>query len=920
MAIQSTDSPLRFSFASRAPTGSGSFDVVNLNGFEGISRSFRFDLILMSSKADVDFDAMLANQAELRIFAPDGSASTPYYGELSGFEQLQQVGDIVFYRATLVPRLDRLGLGRTSDVYVSDQTIPQVLDEVLKAGGLLSTDFVINTRRTYRSRDLVCQFQESSLDFVNRWTEKEGMHYFFEHDEKLGFEKLQVIDSKSLIPADTVKVKYLPVESTAGSKETNLVHGFVRRQKQLPRQVVLQGFNYSKAGVPLEVTSVISATGKSDVMLYGENFLDEKEGKSYAEIRAEEIISRSLVFAGESTALGLRSGYFLDLSGHYRADVNGKYLVTEIHHSGSQAGILLAGISSPYTESSRETWYRNTFTALQEKVQFRPERTTPRPRIGGTMTATVDSEGSGDYAELDDKGRYKIRMPFMKATDKDGKPKTPMHASALVRMATPYSGSDHGMNFPLHKGAEVVLAFTDGDPDQPLILSAVPNSENLNLVTNANPAQSRIRTKGGNAMVIDDTKGTEYIKFTSPYNNSKLVVGYGGPPKDFNPYSAIWLGTSGSSESVTVGVSNAVKLGFNNSLNLSFDNSFSASMANKMAIGASASFAVGHDISWSHGKNIKIDDADSVVLKENGKLLANDKITIGGGQLMPITAAIAATKASVKNALMVSLAVNGAAAVLAGAALTSAQKDGDKGKVDIKDESFGHWSARTLGLVGGFGSAIRVHTLLRSMGKAVALAGADATFRSKVDLDATGVDMSATNATFTSTGRIQTQSGSMKLWVGLEAPPAVPPLPALPPVLVLGSELEVQPTEISLTARSVPGVQTTLKLDGLSAKLDTTAAGELAMTQALGGSIKLGARGLVAKSFTSQLTLSATGGLLKGASGNTVWAGLDKVKLDSGPSYVQVSPLAILLAGPGNPRINLNAMSVMITGPLIKLG
>lgn len=29
-------------------------------------------------------------------------------------------------------------------------------------------------------------------------------------------------------------------------------------------------------------------------------------------------------------------------------------------------------------------------------------------------------------------------------------------------MATPYSGSDHGMHFPLHKSAEVLLSFCDG--------------------------------------------------------------------------------------------------------------------------------------------------------------------------------------------------------------------------------------------------------------------------------------------------------------------------------------------------------------------------------------------------------------------------------------------------------------------------
>lgn len=903
MATQSTDSPLRFSFASRAPAGSGSFDVVNLKGFEGISKSFRFDLILMSRKADVDFDAMLVNPAELNIFAPNSTESTPYFGELSVFEQLQQVGDIVFYRATLVPRLERLGRGRTSDVYLGDQTIPQVLDVVLEAGSLMSKDFAINTRRTYRNRDLVCQFQESFLDFFNRWTEKEGMHYFFEHDASVGFEKLQVIDSKSQIPATAVAVKYLQVDSVAGANQTNLVQGFVRRQKPLPKQVVLQGFNYSKAGVPLEVTYVIPATGKGDVMLYGENFLDEKEGKSYAEIRAEEIICRALVFAGESTALGLRSGYFLDLSGHYRGDVNGKYLVTEIHHTGSQAGLLLAGISSPYSDSSGETWYRNTFTALQEAVQFRPERITPRPHIGGTMTATVDSEGTGDLAELGDKGRYKIRMPFTKSG------KDPMKASALVRMATPYSGSDHGMNFPLHKGAEVVLSFTDGDPDQPLILSAVPNSENVSLVNNKNPAQSRIRTKGGNEIVMDDTKDKAYIKLSSPYKNTQQVIGYLEPKSSayFEGSPAVWTGTAGSSESVTVGVSNALKLGFNNSLNLSFDNSFSASMANKMTIGASTSFGVGHDISWTKGKNIKIDDAESVVLEENGKLLANNKITIGGGQLKLITDAINTAKASVQSALLISMAVNGAVAVAAGVALTSAQKDGEKGKVDLKDHSAGQWAARGLGLLGGVVSAIRVHTLLNSTAKAVALAAPDEVYRSKIDVDANGVDISATDALLTSTGRVKTESKGVKL-------------SAMSPVVPLGSDVNINPDNIRLVARNLVARQTIFILEALSAKLVTGAGGTIDLTHGIGGSVKLSDTGVVAKSDTAQLDLTPTGAVLKFTQASAVRVTAEKVRAACGLSSLELTPGKASLRGPGVAGIDVSPMATTIAGALIKLG
>ena len=254
-------------------------------------------------------------------------------------------------------------------------------------------------------------------------------------------------------------------------------------------------------------------------MYYGENFRTVAEGQRYAKLRAEGIRCRSRVFNGESTAVGLRSGYFMALSHHYRNDFNGRYLVTGIHHRGSQAGVLLAGLKTPFASGERGTNYSNDFVAIPAATQFRAELVTPKPSIAGTLNASVDSEGSGLYAELDEYGQYKIQLPF-DFTDKD-----PNKGSAWVRMATPYSGSDHGMHFPLHKNAEVLLSFVDGDPDQPVIIGAVPNSENRSVVNNSNPAINQILTKSGNQLRMNDTQGSPGIVLFSPSANGTIIIG-----------------------------------------------------------------------------------------------------------------------------------------------------------------------------------------------------------------------------------------------------------------------------------------------------------------------------------------------------------------------------------------------------------
>ena len=507
----------RFAFKSSA-YDEHKFSVVTMSGFEAISKNYSVDLILVSDDEKIDFGAMLSNPATFEIFSADGENSTPYHGVLSEFEQLHKADIYVFYRAVLTPKMQRLSLYRTSEVYLNDQTIPDILETVLKRGGLKPGDFKNIFRGTYRTREFVCQYQETDFDFVTRWMEKEGIYYYFDHSGEA--EKLVLIDESSAQPGAVLNVSYRPEENISSGPANDSVQSFVCRQKPLPKQVILQGFNYLHAnGETLKETAGVSDKGTGDVMLYGENFLDSKECGRYANLRAQEIACTGKVFSGGATAAGLRSGYFMQIAGHYRTDMNGKYLVTEVEHEGSQAGVLLAGIGHSFGGTSGETSYRCRFRATAADVQFRPARLAIRPHVAGSMSAIVDAEGDGKYAEMDELGQYKVQLPFS-TTGKGAN-----NGSARIRMATPYSGSGYGMHFPLHKGAEVLLSFIDGDPDQPVIMNAAPNSENLSVVNNKNASVHMLKTAGGNSLVFEDKLSEERVSVYSPTFKSSWRMG-----------------------------------------------------------------------------------------------------------------------------------------------------------------------------------------------------------------------------------------------------------------------------------------------------------------------------------------------------------------------------------------------------------
>jgi type VI secretion system VgrG family protein len=648
---QRLPSDRRFEFTSTA-CASDTFAVVRMSGFEAICKPYRFELVLVSDDAQLDLARVLAAKAELRILAPDGSRqATPYAGVLAEFDQLHQAGGFTFYRAVLVPRLWQLSLYRNSEVYLHEQTIPEIVESLLKAAKLRpGSDYTLKLRGDYRPRSYVCQYQETPLAFISRWLEREGIYYYFEQAD--GAERLVLLDDRTAQPAAALAVNYRPADELDLGQAPDSVQGLVCRTRPLPRSLVLQDYNHRRAGMPLVTQVEVSASGVGEEMLYGENFRTEEEGQRYATIRAQELRCGARVFSGEATAVGLRSGHFMDLSHHYRDDFNGRYLVTEITHEGSQAGTLLAGLKTPFNEREEQTVYRNSFVALAAATQFRPARSTPKPRVAGTMSATVDAEGSGEYAELDAHGQYKVQIPF------DRTEKGAAKGSAPVRMASPYAGSEHGMHFPLHKGTEVLLSFADGDPDQPVILGAVPNSVTPNVVDQRNPQDNLISTKGGNQMLMADTKGKEVIWLHSPFHKSSLGIGSVHPEGGGSIYEA----TTGGKDSVSFGNSNSMSFGPANSLSLGTKASIGAAFSNDVSMGTKIGIDASSSISWKANfgtlpgvgsfegtsglKNISIDDSDGLSLKRSfgGKSNKTAKIQAGAFEDEETAAALETSK------------------------------------------------------------------------------------------------------------------------------------------------------------------------------------------------------------------------------------------------------------------------------------
>src|SRR5262249_28349628 len=125
-------------------------------------------------------------------------------------ELLLAKGDLRTYRLTLAPGLHALAIGHHSRVFI-DKSVPDILEAILRENGISSYELRLSA--SYPARKHVCQYQESDLDFLHRWMEREGIYYYFLQED--GGEKLILCDDRSRHDdSPRGHVRYYPTESS----------------------------------------------------------------------------------------------------------------------------------------------------------------------------------------------------------------------------------------------------------------------------------------------------------------------------------------------------------------------------------------------------------------------------------------------------------------------------------------------------------------------------------------------------------------------------------------------------------------------------------------------------------------------------------------------------------------------------------
>jgi type VI secretion system secreted protein VgrG len=530
--------PVTWQFSS-APLGPSACRVLAFNGEDGLLRGYAFDLLLsapgVAAKDAPELLEALVRAPLVTLTGARGSGEIfSRHGMVASASYLFSEGGAPVFRVALRPRFHRLWLSVHSRIFLN-MPLPRILTKVLKEEGFIpGQDFDNALRAAYANRPYTCQYNESSANFLLRHLERMGAYTYIR----------QAGGADALVLADgDATPEKLPVRDDltwSEERADETVFSLVRTVTAVPVKVTLRDYSTEQPGMTARsADDAEKLHGGGEINLYAgcniygevdaanKDFIVEEANKAadnLAALRVRALKARACRTEGESSVPWLQAGYAVTLDGE-------SFQLVSVRHACVLAGdemeerIVRRARQAGFVPGTAQG-YRNAFVCHPLAAgPYAPECETPRPSVPGLVHARVDASGDGKYAELDKHGRYKVMFFFPeKVIHTDADDPSEGNRSIPLRMAQAHAGQSSGIHFPLLKGVEALVAFTDGDPDRPVILSAMPNPEHPSVIADENQQSNMIRTPGGNVITMVDTEGKREIRIESPGGSCRFSM------------------------------------------------------------------------------------------------------------------------------------------------------------------------------------------------------------------------------------------------------------------------------------------------------------------------------------------------------------------------------------------------------------
>ncbi|HDR2411361.1 type VI secretion system tip protein VgrG [Enterobacter cloacae complex sp. P3B] len=487
-----------------------------LTGREAMSESFALALTVLGTNARIDRSKLLGQPVTVTIPTQNLLTSRYINGKITrvAVSAVELTGTrYAVYQLTVEPDLWPMKRDRNLRIF-QGQTVPQIVKTLLGEHQVNVEDKLTGS---YRVWDYCVQYQESSLDFISRLMELEGIAYHFSHDA----------DKHTLVLTDAATqhqpfsgYEVIPYHQTpsGGSTDEEGISQWALEDSVTPGIYSLDDYDFRKPNAWLFQAQQNPASpkpGSIDVYDWPGRFVDKGHGEFYARIRQERWQVEHQQIQATATAAGIAPGHSFTLTNAPFFSDNGEYLVTAAGYHFEE---------NRYASGEGETIHRTDFTVIPSAVVYRPAQSTAWPRTYGPQTAKVVGP-KGESIWTDKYGRVKVKFHWDRLAKGDDT------SSCWVRVSSAWAGQGYGGVQIPRVGDEVVVDFINGDPDRPIITGRVYNDASMPpwaLPAAATQMGFMSRTKGGsvdnaNALRFEDKAGAEQVWIQAERNMDTSV-------------------------------------------------------------------------------------------------------------------------------------------------------------------------------------------------------------------------------------------------------------------------------------------------------------------------------------------------------------------------------------------------------------
>jgi type VI secretion system secreted protein VgrG len=495
---------------------------------EAVNTLYSIGVVFRTKSPTLDLEAIVGKPAELHVVSGYQhvrlGGDRTWTGVCNQVELTQvEAGGLSTYSLSIVPHLWLLTQKNDYRIF-QHQSIPDIIDDVLDRWKM--TRIWQIDRGSYKKLEFKVQYDESDFAFFSRLLEEAGISFVFTHGDEQG-SKLVLSDR---LHGGDARPPLLFLDNMTKSAEREFITRVRLAREVRPGKLTLRDHDHRRPSYPLFGKAEDGATeARYEQYHYqpggflveggaggGTPVADDKGTARHEDAAGKDRATRALAarregaraVSFETNAIDVSAGRIISMENHPHAWVASgeRLLVTDFTISGTH-----------------DLDWHMSGRAVFASSEYRPAQNTPRPLVTSAQTAMVVGP-DGQEIHTDEFGRVRLAFQWDRLGRKDD------NSSCWVRVSQGWAGKGYGMIALPRVGQEVLVAFLNGDPDQPIVVGRTYTA--ITPVPRKLPdhkTESLFRTDsspGGNGtseVAFDDDKGKELVQWTAHKNMRRLI-------------------------------------------------------------------------------------------------------------------------------------------------------------------------------------------------------------------------------------------------------------------------------------------------------------------------------------------------------------------------------------------------------------